>query len=599
MLLHMKKFTLIVACLLLAVALPATSALAARRMNNLVTELLNVSADHLQADQTLTFANPRDGWCYFTITGQAAIRLDDEASPLLDVKAGASAEAMRRLSAGNHVLHCAGQPTQLIVRAVPELQYAFFNSGDAWNFINGRDDNWAFVSKYLLPSTNVIISPVDAQSEHFQECLERWTHLGRRWLTTMENPYQGRKDVSADEAYAYWSKGYGLQNPLMDGIIVDEFPWGSEPKWENFAKAVQRIYANPKFKGKTFSPYSYGHTLVAAGPSRDFARACIDGGGYMCIERYLAEQPTRQEAEKYIHEGLVSGWNPPRFEQDLKGITRHTIVALADMSALGESLDVRPDVDFKVFTDMQMQALANDPAFAGLGGIQEYHSGYADEETVRWVCRLYRHYAIEGKTNLLSDELGYGYKLDYIANPDFATGLQDWTLQPAAADSIRCGHYNDFGFLEFRFKAGHTGDHFLIMKRSAKKPNVITQQIKNLKPGQLYSLKLVDGDYQDLVNGVSKDKMLGLSVAIDNVQILPGADHSFDRIIHSHYDHPVGPFRGRQHSYFMNFHWRVFRAVADTATLRISDWKSATDSGGPAGQELLMNFVEIQPYFAE
>jgi hypothetical protein len=38
------------------------------------------------------------------------------------------------------------------------------------------------------------------------------------------------------------------------------------------------------------------------------------------------------------------------------------------------------------------------------------------------------------------------------------------------------------------------------------------------------------------------------------------------------------------------------RRPDDQAGLQISNWSSASEPGGPAGQELMMNFVEVQPY---
>ncbi len=49
----------------------------------------------------------------------------------------------------------------------------------------------------------------------------------------------------------------------------------------------------------------------------------------------------------------------------------------------------------------------------------------------------------------------------------------------------------------------------------------------------------------------------------------------------------------------MNYHWRVFRAKSATARLTVSDWKSAAEAGGPIGQELIFNFLELQPYLSE
>ena len=59
--------------------------------------------------------------------------------------------------------------------------------------------------------------------------------------------------------------------------------------------------------------------------------------------------------------------------------------------------------------------------------------------------------------------------------------------------------------------------------------------------------------------------------------------------------HVLGKF---DHSYpfYMNYHWRVFRANAATAQLTVSDWATPTDPGGPEGQEIVYNFLELQPY---
>ena len=42
--------------------------------------------------------------------------------------------------------------------------------------------------------------------------------------------------------------------------------------------------------------------------------------------------------------------------------------------------------------------------------------------------------------------------------------------------------------------------------------------------------------------------------------------------------------------------WRVFRAKQATARLTVTDRKNATTPAGPIGQELMFNFIEIQPY---
>ena len=49
----------------------------------------------------------------------------------------------------------------------------------------------------------------------------------------------------------------------------------------------------------------------------------------------------------------------------------------------------------------------------------------------------------------------------------------------------------------------------------------------------------------------------------------------------------------------MNYHWHVFRAQKNTATLTVSDWTTEKEPGGPIGQELMFNFIEIQPYLGD
>jgi hypothetical protein len=50
---------------------------------------------------------------------------------------------------------------------------------------------------------------------------------------------------------------------------------------------------------------------------------------------------------------------------------------------------------------------------------------------------------------------------------------------------------------------------------------------------------------------------------------------------------------------WMNYHYRVFRANGNSARLVISDWFNDVEPGGPIGQELMYNFISVQPYFSE
>ena len=46
----------------------------------------------------------------------------------------------------------------------------------------------------------------------------------------------------------------------------------------------------------------------------------------------------------------------------------------------------------------------------------------------------------------------------------------------------------------------------------------------------------------------------------------------------------------------MNYHQRVFRAKAGEAKLTVSDWAAGKEPRGPVGQELIFNFLEVNPF---
>jgi len=246
--------------------------------------------------------------------------------------------------------------------------------------------------------------------------------------------------------------------------------------------------------------------------------------------------------------------------------------------------------------DMQFNILANAPEFKGLGGVMEYLSSYTDEEYLRWAMRLYRHYAIEGNRNMLSEKYGYAYAPSRLVNPDFEKGLDGWDVQPAAPGSVSAGRYAGYSWLQGRYPRTEVGDTFLVTTRSDVKPNIISQPVRGLKPGALYSLKLYTGDYGDLKAGQSRRQKHAVSVRMEPSD--PVESRSFQHVLAQCYSHDLGPFN-REHRYWMNYHQRVFRAGQETAILTISDWAGEAEAGGPAGQQLMLNFVELQSYFDE
>jgi hypothetical protein len=109
-------------------------------------------------------------------------------------------------------------------------------------------------------------------------------------------------------------------------------------------------------------------------------------------------------------------------------------------------------------------------------------------------------------------------------------------------------------------------------------------------------MKMFVSDYQELVRGRSEKRPLAFSVKVDNVEHLPGSRNCFTHIASNCYSHHLGAF-DRGNRYFMNYHWRVFRAQDTIARLTVSDWAGDDGPGGPPAQELMFNFIEIQPWY--
>lgn len=591
----------------------------ARRLNNFAAELLGLSQRDVRMGREWKFNHPRDGWVFVRNTanlqtgGKLSISVEavspgpsagaphptksSHASKFVWVheKPGeATQEGMRFLPAGGYTVRL--QPERsaklesLVIRAIPELIFCKFQY-DPFISPHGPYD-WAFVQKHIAAHANCIVGSGAAEHGEF---VKSWRQQGKRWIVECGVPaLDGKQPLTADEAYVYWARNVGFTDPLLDGVVADEFlrnrPGMKYPEW---TEAVRRIRAADAFRRKFFYPYC---TAIYRDPaSAEFLRTVMQSGYPFAWEVYLQEQPDEAAARQHLEAKLASEMR--RWRVALTNCEKNMVLCFGYMSLpTTETLNMNPAVDYKVWMDMQFQHVATDPAFDGLYGLMEYTCGYADEETVRWAARLYRHYGIEGNTVLLSPSLGFNYRPGHIENPDFADGTNGWTVAPAEAESVEAKTLKGYGWLQGRYPRTPLGDTFLWTKRSAHKPNLVSQEIRHLQPGKLYSLKLVTADYQELQRGKSVEQKHAVTIALDDVTVL--SPKSFQHVNANNYAHQLGAFN-EQNKAWMNYHSCVFRAIGQTAKLVVSDWGGVEGPGGPVGQELMFNFIELQPYWAE
>ncbi len=390
--------------------------------------------------------------------------------------------------------------------------------------------------------------------------------------------------------YKHWSEDRGFQDPRYDGIIISEFgPWYPHlyPSWID---AVRRISQNPQFQGRSL--HAYSRQVYLTDYMRDFVHAITEGGYKLAEEQYLAEQPTEAAAWELLDVRLKQ--NMLKYQQAFPDCQKHMIETLGYLSTPGQTHNQYPGVDYKVWLDMHMNLLANDPVFFGLYGVMFYHSAYADEQALRWSARLFRHYCIEGNTEMLSED---PYLSAHLQNPDFDDGSDGWTLHAAEEGSIAVKNTPGFAQLQGRSRPVMEQDSFLWTRRSAAGPNRFTQSIKALEPGRLYSLKMFTADYTEFIQGKSVEQKPEVSMKIEGGELIP--DKCFAEVFSSgKIGHVYGSFN-RDNPLWVTFHRLVFRANNTEGTLTVSDWPSDTAAGGPIGQELMYNFLELQPYLED
>ena len=574
----------------------------ARVLNNVVSELANTGA--LPASPgSVEFTNPRHGWVFFSL------ETDEDAGEAMELQLTSPAgirkirlergpdqralESMRQLPGGSHALavHGSGRARvkRVVIRSIPEIVFSYYPVRPAVRAYGPYDES--YMRKHVYRNVNGIVSYRYADTTAIRDRVKAWRDSGRSWFTTRFDVAKiSGREYSAAQVYEYLLEDATYKTPLVDGALGSELWGGDNPALVHWSEAVRRMASDRP--GKRFYPWT---GALYNGPyGRGFMQALMETGSKYLYKRYLREQPTPMHARLLFQDSLskpMQGWRQvPNGESGL-------VICMGNfMSAPHESHNVNPAVDYKVYMDLMYNTIANDPAFLGLGGVMEYPSILADEEYIRWAAKLWRHYCIEGKTNMLSEIHGFRYGLDHLDNPDFDDGLRGWSLELAEEGTMAGKRMRGLGWMQSRYPLAYDhGDSFLWTKRSAKGPNVASQTIRGLERGRTYSLKVYVSDYGDFCKGLSVKNRHTVSLRIEDVEMVP--ERCFQHVALNLFKGHT-PFERGTHP-CVNFHQRVFRAGGEQAKLVVSDWASDDEPGGPIGQELMLNFFELAPYLED
>lgn len=586
-----------------------------KKLNNIVSELLD--SENPQPDKTFSFSRSNSGWICFSAkcqgTGKFSLNLDkglgSEQVIFQEVQHDQPVEIMRYLAKGEHQLQIQAVPglkvQSMSVKAIPELIHCGLGFNSAIKSYGLYD--MQFLKKDILPNITTLIVPQNIELP--KDVIDAWHAQGKKFIAEVGINGQAKTE---EEHARYWTSFYD-KAPFVDGIIINEFiinnpstrPGSTisperqkrmdqeQGRYQLYGEAMKKVRADDRYKNKTLYAYfgGSGKKLNQEIIGTNFIRTITDCGYRIALERYLHEMSSEKGSQEALQNFIdgIADW-----EAKEPGVQNNLVIAFGLFSMPPGGLNKLPNVDYHVWMDQQMNVIANHPIMAGIDGFEWWTTSQTDEETVRFVGKLYRHYAIEGRKDMFTKDPLF---LTHIQNADFEQGTEHWTLRAAEPESIKTNRFPRYGRIEGRFMGlgrpadpEHIGDTFLYMKRSAKGPNTFSQTIKDLEPGRLYSMKMFSCDYQDLIATKSKkleeaNGFIG-KVALEGVEI--DEKRSFNEMYSSNPE-PKIPV-------WITYHWKVFRAKERTARLTVSDWPEEKRPNETFGQEQTFNFLEIQPY---
>jgi len=379
---------------------------------------------------------------------------------------------------------------------------------------------------------------------------------------TMPAPAGDSDWTRVERSFTPRPSGNGFYQVLLVGPSEGTL-WVDTVQLEPGAQATEFRAGPPNLLGNPSFEDGLSGWLRGADEDNPLRDAVIELGQAFAPEIYLHEQPTEEAARAAIDQRLtrlVAAWG-----RHYPGVLPQTLIVLsAGNCALRYSNDQRPEVSYKALLDLQMHAMATEPAFEELRGVGFWSGHYIDEEIVRWYGALFRHYCIEGsRERLYADP----YMLDHLTNPGFEEGLTDWETQ-GSVEALAVAEMPQGG-ARGRYAPVPQGAAVIRTVRADGPPNSFAQAVRNLQPGRLYSLKLYCTDPQ------YSDRLIPAEITIEGGEVVP--ERTLDHVWR------VGDIRWTMHQ-------RVFRATAPDGRLTVAD---------AAPGEVYWDFMQIEPYFGE
>ena len=410
-------------------------------------------------------------------------------------------EAFVEASVGEHRLFVRNaKGGELIMRRIPEIL----------DYMVGKNDLREYARRSL---TTLCCGGVAADD------LAWFKKSGRVWIgNVMTSELKG----SAELAQIIDGSKYVATN-AYDGVSCDEQgPWKAK-MMSDYAKGLWEYSGRPNFR-----VYSWvvGKPFYEAS-NADMLSATVNGSGgrgRFMNEIYCIAKPTEDETRKAARDWMVGNY---RAWRELLPLARHGYApifgAFVQMRNGGWTLSPYSDVDFRYVLDLVFNVLVNEPEMMDVPMTGVWGSNYSGPELKRWTFRLFRHYLVEGRRTMLSDECGITFRPGHIRDCDFAAGAGNWRT----AGDVRFDRIRGFGD-KFEFRGGRqkleVGDTFAVLRKTGGVAAEVSQKATGLAPGRRYRLEFKSFFVTDARSGASACRPTGVRARIsdaENVKALP------------------------------------------------------------------------------
>lgn len=558
--------------------IPAIDVSGHRRLNNLCTEVLNKPLEPVSDIQEFSFTNSRDGWIYLAVQdagGQPVEVVMDGKTTVLDGES-LNNESFHDVPMGRHTLAVRNTLNggRIVVRAIAET----LNYCPVVNSIVTENPtyDWDFQVKYGLPA----ITTQNGGSIP-DEKLGWFRRQGYRWIANqMSTNLKDDEDLTAR-----LDQSRGMIDDRYDGVTCDEQFFFQPVMLQRYTRGLH-AYTNPK--NRLIYSWIVGKPATV-GIDQEFLSECVNasgGRGRLLLEAYCHTAGTEQGARETIADKIVD--NVRQIRNAFPNVLQSLGVILGNFNQVPIlSLHHHPEVDMKYFLDLQLNSIANDPCMDGLGAVGYWGSYYADHEFHRWSYMLLRHYVVEGKTTMLSDEYGFSYRPGHVVNGDFTEGFQGWEK----SGNVTTEKYTGYANASQNRWGGNmgVGDTMAVFSKQEDEVSTLSQTAQNLVPGRTYLLQFATCDVDYVKKRDSSAGDFGIRATLDD-----GAEIRED-LSWQYVDRRGEKGRYEQNNGVarINLHHIVFTALKDKVEIKLDNQLSKP------GENLGVNFFAVTPFLLE